>query len=272
MRIPASLVVAAVSLALVGCGHVRATAGQPSPVALPTVSSTTPTSASPGDAAAQAEADGQFSLLVFDRVTGQVVASHDPSTPYPAESVVKLLIAVSALQGGADAGVVASMLSRSDDEIANQLWTRYGNVGIVAQAIKLMGLTETEAPDDPGRWGDTQVTAEDLLKVYRYLLDKASSGIREVILKALSNATEYAADGFDQYFGIPDALAGEPWAVKQGWACCRPDRVVHTTGLIGDQRRYILIALSAHDSSATWDEVTDELTEAVRAAVARLTF
>jgi hypothetical protein len=263
MRIPASLVLAVVSLALVGCGHVRATGGQPSPVA---VSST---SASPGDAAAQAESDGEFSLVVFDRQNGQVVASHNPTTPYPAESVVKLLIAVSALQDGVDPGVVTSMLARSDDEIANALWTKLGNTAIVYRAIKVMGLPGVVAPVDPGRWGDTQVTANDLVRVYQYLLDRAPAEIRDVILKALST-TRYGADGFDQYFGIPDALGDQPWAVKQGWACCRPDRVVHTTGLIGDQQRYILVALSSHDASSSWDQVTDELTNAVKAAVARL--
>jgi len=270
MRIPASLVLAVVSLALVGCGHVRATAGQPSPVVLPSITSVAATSSDPAEAAAKAESDGQFSLVVFDRATGQVVASHNPRARYPTESVVKLLIAVSALQTGVDPGVVASMLTRSDDEIANQLWTKLGNIAIVYRAIKLMGLSDTAAPDDPGRWGDTETTADDLVKVYQYLLDKAPTTTRDVILKALSSATRYAADGFDQYFGIPDALGDQQWAVKQGWACCRPDRVAHTTGLIGDGQRYIVVALSSHDASTTWDDVTDELTRAVQAAVAAL--
>ncbi|WP_345033224.1 hypothetical protein [Kutzneria kofuensis] len=41
MRIPASLVLAVVSLELVGCGHVRATSSQPSPVVVTASSSTT---------------------------------------------------------------------------------------------------------------------------------------------------------------------------------------------------------------------------------------
>jgi hypothetical protein len=82
MRIPASLVLVVASLALVGCGHVRATtAASPSPVpsitsVASTSSSVAPTSDSvtdPGEEAAQAESDGQFSVVVFDRETGQVV-------------------------------------------------------------------------------------------------------------------------------------------------------------------------------------------------------
>ena len=279
MRIPASLVLAVASLALVGCGHVRATtAAQPSPA--PSITSVASTSSSvaptgdsvadPGEEAARAEPDGQFSLVVFDRETSQVVASHNPSTAYPAESVVKLLIAVTALQSGADQSIVAQMLMRSDDEIADQLWTKYGELTIVLRAMKLMNLTDTVPPDDPGRWGDTQTTATDLVKVYRYIFDQATLDVRAVILKSLSGATEYAADGFDQYFGIPDAAGSTTWAVKQGWACCKPDRVLHTTGMVGDQQRYIVVALSSHDASTTWDQASGELTRAMQSLLGSL--
>lgn len=272
MRIPAVLVLVVASLALVSCAHVSVTgASQPSPIPLITsVAATSSSPPEPGELAAQAEPDGQFSLVVFDRDTGQVVASHNPSTPYPAESVIKLLIAVTALQSGTDETVVAEMLMRSDDDIADRLWTKYGGIGIVTRAAEIIGLTDTVAPVDAGRWGDTQTTADDLVKVYQYILGQAPTFVRDVILKALSSTTEYAADGFDQHFGIPDAAGKQPWAVKQGWACCKPDRVVHTTGLVGDQQRYIVVALSSHDASTTWDDVTGELTAAVRSALASL--
>jgi hypothetical protein len=277
MRIPASLVLAAASLALVGCGHVRATGSQPSPVVVtaPTsASSTTVTSTSDvvsGSIAAQAEADGQFSLVVFDRLTGQAVMSDNPSAHYPAESVVKLLIAVTALEQGTDEDLVTSMLMRSDDQIANQLWSQYGNVAIIQHAIRTMGLPGVLPPGDPGHWGDTQITADDVVKIYQYILDRAPQETRVVIMKALGSTTRYAADSFDQYFGIPDAADGKTWAVKQGWACCKPDRVVHTTGVIGDQQRFIIAALSSHDaSSSTWPQVTSELTEAMRRVLSQL--
>ncbi|MBB5897566.1 hypothetical protein ACFFS4_11235 [Kutzneria kofuensis] len=144
------------SLELVGCGHVRATSSQPSPVVVTASSSTTSagvtTTSSTGDpgaagwAAAEAEADGRFSLVVFDRTTGQVVTSDNATARYPAESVVKLLIAVDALQNGADENEISSMLVRSDDHIANQLWTRYGDVAIIRRSIQLMGLPNVPPP------------------------------------------------------------------------------------------------------------------------------
>ena len=65
----------------------------------------------------------------------------------------------------------------------------------------------------------------------------------------------------------PDAAGDRPWAVKQGWGCCSPDRVLHTTGIVGDRQRYIVAALSSHDRPTTWEQVTGELTEAVRVAL-----
>ncbi|MFC0430450.1 serine hydrolase [Kutzneria buriramensis] len=264
------------SLALVGCGHVRATGGTPtavSPVAAATSSADATTSSNPPDpgvAAAAAEADGQFSLLVFDRVAGQVVASHEPTIHYPAESVVKLFIAITALEAGGDEESVVDMLAHSDDEIANKLWTTYGETAIVTGIAAKAGMVNTTPPNDPGRWGDTQTTAEDLVALYRYILDTVPEHVRSVILRALSGASQTAADGLDQYFGIPDAATGWPWAVKQGWACCKPNRVLHTTGLLGKNYRYIVVALSSHDDSTTWEQVIGELTEAVRSVVSTL--
>ena len=276
MRIPASLALAVVALALVGCGHVRTTTGTtaalPSPAAHTATSTATVTSSStadPGSTGTEVEADGRFSLVVFDRTSGKPLVNENPTARYPAESVVKLLIAVVALEKGDDVSLVATMLMMSDDEIANQLWTRYGNVAIVYRAIDLMGLSGVVAPEDPGRWGDTQLTAEDVVKIYQYVLDRAPKNVSATIMKALGGTAKQAADNFYQYYGIADAEDDHDWAVKEGWACCKPDRVLHSTGVVGDDQRYIVAALSAHDSdTSTWDQVGGELTEAVRRALA----
>jgi hypothetical protein len=275
MRIPASLVLAVAALALVGCGHVRAGtdtgASQPSPAAHTGTSTaiTSSSAADPGAAAVEAESDGRFSLVLFDRKTGKAVVNQNPSTRYPAESVVKLLIAITALQNGEDPDLVTTMLTMSDDQIADQLWSRYGDVAIVSRAVDQIGLPGVVAPADPGRWGDTQITADDVVQIYQYLLDKAPEELSAVIMKALGSTSRKAADNFYQYFGIPDARDDHDWAVKEGWACCKPDRVLHSTGVVGDDRRYIVVALSAHDgATSTWDQVGSELTEAVRRALA----
>ncbi|WP_273941650.1 hypothetical protein [Kutzneria chonburiensis] len=152
MRIPAGLVLAVAALALVGCGHVRAGTdtgvSHPSPAAhtATSIAVTSSSAADPGAAAVEAESDGRFSLVVFDRNTGKAVVNQNPSAGYPAESVVKLLIAIAALQNGEDPGLVTTMLTMSDDQIANQLWSRYGNVAIVYRAVDQIGLPGVVAP------------------------------------------------------------------------------------------------------------------------------
>ena len=55
------------------------------------------------------------------------------------------------------------------------------------------------------------------------------------------------------------------WWVKQGWGCCRPNRVLHTTGLVGTNQRYVLVILSSAPSSTNATEAADAITAATRA-------
>ena len=99
-----------------------------------------------------------------------------------------------------------------------------GGPAIVTRWAAKLNLTGTRPPADPGKWGDTRITAKDVVRIYQYVLAKAPGAI----LTALRGATERGSDGFRQYFGIPDAAGGRPWAVKQGWSCCNPARTLHT--------------------------------------------
>ncbi len=203
--------------------------------------------------------DGSLGLAVYDTSTGRSVLRYRATVEFPSESVVKLLIALDALDRGTAADRVSEMLSRSDDAVASQLWVQGGGPDLVTRMAARIGLTHTTPPSLPYMWGDTTVTADDVVAVYRYILNRAPEE-REVILSALRDATRTAADGFDQYFGIPDAAGGWPWAVKQGWACCNPYRALHTTGLVG---RYIVVALTEHPAATGWQTDKAELTTVV---------
>jgi hypothetical protein len=213
---------------------------------------------------------GEISILVYDRDQDSVVASYEADQPYYTESVVKLLIGLDSLDRGGSASRVAEMLSRSDDATATSLWDADGGAAVVTRMAAKIGLLHTAPPTSrAAEWGDTRTTASDLLLVYEYLLGEAPASERDVVLPALSHATEVAADGSDQYFGIPDAVGhSQPWAVKQGWACCEPGWVLNTTGLIGTDDRYIVIVLTSHDNgagNAVRAEDSEELTHAVSA-------
>jgi hypothetical protein len=283
---PATAAVVAV-LALSACSPIITLQGQPTPVAhtattppVTTTPSATPIPTPPPipvidfapaiDRAVTDMHGGEISLLVYDRYQESVVASYKPDQAYHTESVVKLLIGLNSLDHGGSTSRVAEMLARSDDATATNLWDVGGGPAVVTRMAAKIGLKHTTPPTSrPGEWGDTRTTASDLLLIYEYILGEAPASERDVVLNALHNAPRIAWDGTDQYFGIPDAVGhSQPWAVKQGWACCEPGWVLNTTGLIGENERYIVIALTSHDNgggSAVRAEDSTELTHAISA-------
>jgi hypothetical protein len=99
------------------------------------------------------------------------------------------------------------------------------------------------------------------VRIYQYVVAHAPGAI----LAALRAATERGSDGFRQYFGIPDAAGDRPWAVKQGWSCCGPTRMLHTSGLLGEDGRYIVAVLSEHPASVDYSTASKRVTAVVSA-------
>ncbi|MEU8147806.1 hypothetical protein [Nonomuraea sp. NPDC048901] len=248
------------------------------------------------------------SWLVFDRKAGKFVATRNAHRKFRSASVVKILIAIDYLEKrksvpAADARLLKVMLRSSDDGAATTFWNRGGKGAIVQRMARKLGLSDTAPPpaSKPGFWGYTSLSAYDIVRTYRYLLDTAAPGVRETILGHLRNSTPCGTDGFDQYFGIPRAVP-KPWAVKQGWSgfgevaptkCGTgasvnpvplrapgadlsisgvasratgsgvPDYgrpVLHTTGLLGKDDRFIMALLTAHPVGGTWSSSVKRIT------------
>ncbi|MGB9280684.1 MAG: hypothetical protein WCB57_11475 [Pseudonocardiaceae bacterium] len=196
--------------------------------------------------------DAQDGFEVFDRQTGAVLTSHNAGQQFAAMSVVKLLIALDVLAQGnwatPDGGTqqeINQMLADSDDEIADRLWTAGGGPAIVTRMVGQLGLTGTQPPDDPGEWGDTLITPQDMVTVYRYITDQVPGANRNLLLSALADTPRIAADGFDQYFGIPDGMPHTTWAIKQGWGTSGSQAVMDSTGLVGTDLRYVVVVLAS---------------------------
>ena len=197
--------------------------------------------------------DAQVGFEVFDRQNNTVVAGQDAGRQFASMSVVKLLIALDALandngtaiQKNATQRELHQMLADSDDDIANNLWTTNGGPAIVTRTVSLLGLTGTQPPEDPSRWGDTLITPQDMVTVYRYITDQLPRPSRDFLLGALTDVPQIAADGFDQYFGIPDGMPNTTWAVKQGWGTSGSQAVMNSTGLVGTGMRYVVVLLAS---------------------------
>lgn len=136
------------------------------------------------------------------------------------------------------------MLADSDDAIADSLWTADGGPTIVTRMVGLLGLTGTQPPADSGEWGDTLITPRDMVTVYRYITDQLPDPDRDLVLGALADAPQIAADGFNQYFGIPDGMPHTTWAIKQGWGTSGSRAVMNSTGLVGTDARYVVVLMA----------------------------
>ena len=205
--------------------------------------------------------------LVVDRSNGTELLAIEPDRPFRSASLVKLLIAIDALEHQADEKTrkrLRVMLTRSDDEIASSLWVAGGGPAIVSRTAAGLGLTGTKPPKTAGRWGDVLLTAHDVGRVYEYVQTLLPDPDRTLIVDALAQAPRVAADGFDQHFGIPDGLGGT-WAIKQGWSNSRTDLVIHTSGLVGDGWRYVVVLLTEHPLGIPVRTATGSVTAGAKA-------
>ncbi|MFJ4656974.1 hypothetical protein ACIP5Y_37405 [Nocardia sp. NPDC088792] len=215
----------------------------------------------------------QAGIDVIDTATGAVIADLDADQQFYTASVVKLLIALDKLnsQGWqADSDTAAQldrMLSVSDDEIADQLWGSNGGDAIVSRMVGLIGLTGTTPPGDSSQWGETRTTAQDVVSIYRYITTVLPGPARELIMSGLRNAAQIAADGTDQYFGIPDGLPGSPRAIKQGWMMLNDSTTMDTTGLVGagpgQPLRYAVVVLTSQPAGISWDTAGSAVTAGI---------
>ncbi|MFC0548048.1 hypothetical protein [Kutzneria chonburiensis] len=148
------------------------------------------------------------------------------------------------------------MLSASDDGVANELWDADGGPAIVTRTAARLALPSTRPPEIVGRWGDTMLGIADMVAIYRHVLDN------DLIVDALAAAPRHASDGFDQYFGIP--TLPRPWAIKQGWSTSPRDVVLHTSGLVGADWRFVVVVLASFPVGTDWvtaaAAVNDEVT------------
>ena len=258
-------------------GEGRTVSGSPEPEA----SKATEASKAP---VVRVPAGVRASYVVFDRRAGRVVLERGAKRTFRSASVVKILIALDYLQrhraSAGDRALLGSMLRSSDDRAATEFWRRGGQGRIIGRMVGRAGLSETAPPpaDKPGFWGYTALSARDVVKTYRYLLEEVPEAPREFVLGQLRRSTPCGKDGFDQTFGIPRALP-RPWAVKLGWsgfgdvpaepgrAGARPAAwapelglgrpVLHTTGVVGDK---IVVVLTLQPAGSSF-----------RAAAARVT-
>lgn len=231
------------------------TTDEPIPTPAPT---TEATRAKPGGLVEFAEGI-DLGVVMRDLHTGEDLFAHNADQPFDSASLVKILIALDGLTAKRyPPDEVVRMLATSDDDAASRMWSDAGGSRIVAMWAKRVGMTGTTPPEDPNRWGDTQTTAADLALLYAYLLEDP---VGPVVLEGLGQMSDFGVDGFDQRFGVPAAAGDRQWAVKQGWACCRNGRILHSTGLVGPDNRYVVVVLTGQPATTSVAAARSKVTQ-----------
>ena len=191
--------------------------------------------------------------------------------PFPAASMVKLFLAEDLLHRDRvgsiqlsqhDFALLQDMIRRSSDPAASALWGRYGGGRMVIDVARRYGLSGTAPPVIPGQWGQATTTARDLA-LFLHRLPAVAHRFDAAALEVwMRTATPVAADGFDQWFGVPAAAAPHT-AVKQGWMCCvGGNRHVHSVGIVG---RHVVVLLSELPRTVDYDVARAALTAAAAA-------
>jgi hypothetical protein len=298
MRSRVAVLCLALLLVPTGCGSAAPASPAlppPSPSAPATSAPPSPSpSPSPSPAPVTVPAGVLAGIAVFDRQTGTFLVQRNTTARFRSASLVKLLIALDYFWNrgpgyaipAADRPRLDIMLRSSDDDAASYFWHADGADQIVTRMVGRLGLQDTAPPYAVGKtgWGSTTLSAADLVRVYRYLLDSAPAPVRDFVFGNLDRSTQCGTDHYDQSFGIPSAFA-KPWAAKQGWygfgdipahPCTGPDprgvtpvgvldgAVLHTTGTVGADHRVIVVVLTQHPAGTTFASAAALLTRLTR--------
>jgi len=301
-----AVVLLCVALSTAGCGTAAPAWVDGAPSVAPPASSAPPVSpapagpspsTSPSAKAPAIPAGITAGIAVFDRQTGTFTEQVHVTTRFRSASLVKLLIALDYLWNrgpgyavpAADRPRLDIMLRSSDDNAASYFWKAGGADQIVTRMVTRLSLKDTAPPSAVGKtgWGSTSLSAADLVRVYRYLLDTAPAPVRDYVLGNLHQSTRCGTDRYDQSFGIPSAFS-RPWAAKQGWygfgdtpanPCTGPvpgaapgvapasiltGAVLHTTGTVGAGDRAIVVVLTQHPEGTSFAKAAVVLTGLVR--------
>ena len=225
----------------------------------------------------QARAAGAaVDVAVLDRATGEQWTNGAPATePLFGASLAKLFIADNLLfrqESGqlvlpeSGQALLEATLTGSDDSAADQLYQRYGAEAMITEVATRYSLPTLRPTNQPPLWELTAISAVDLVRWYDGFLSTAAPSVVEFVVSRLRASPELAADGFNQYFGIPRALPGQVWAIKQGWMSgVRDSTFLHTTGLLGPDNRYAVAILVQRPGGEFPIELIDRLTALILA-------
>jgi beta-lactamase class A len=192
---------------------------------------------------------GQVSIAVVD--TKGRLRQRDGSRSYASASVVKSMLLAAELQrldrsslplDVGTQGLLKAMVTSSDNDAADAIYRRVGDTGLIDVA-KAAGMRRFTVA---GYWGNAQVTAADMARLFSRLDRAVPRTHRRVALALLAAVVP------GQRWGVPAAAKGWTTHFKGGWRTTGLGQLVHQAALLrrGDRSVALAILTDAQPSQA----------------------
>ncbi len=232
---------------------------------------------------AQATGGVEFGVAVLDRATGAETLGKAGSAQFYCASVLKLFLVTDLLhqqeQGTitldrGDNDEIKQALTRSNDAAMDALWEDYDGPAAIRALIGLAHLRDTAVPaniNKTGEWGETLISARDVLAVYQYVLTQLNATDRNLVVGDLNDADPIGYQGFNQAFGLLGPTRDGATKAKQGWMSYQHQIMLHTTGILDARNQIVVAILSARPGSlGTYQPAEQQLDTATAAMVTAL--
>jgi hypothetical protein len=221
------------------------------------------------------QADGspaEYGVAVLDRATGRLTLGAEGAIAFYSASVVKLFTAVAILhrEEAGEATLTQDQRSQieralrlSDNQAMTALWNAFGGPRTVTDMVALAGLRDTKPPAQAAEWGETTLSPRDVAAVYHYALTSLNQTNRDFVFNSLATPGTISSGGFDQSYGVlrQPGLVGA--AGKQGWMIDNGSLYLHTSGVVGENRRYVIVVLSKQPASVGYPAARQRLDSAI---------
>ncbi len=206
---------------------------------------------------AQAAGGVEYGVAVLDRATGTETLGKAGSAQFYCASVLKLFLVTDLLHQQEQGAITLSQtdndeirlaLTESDDAAMDALWESYDGPSAINALIGLAHLHDTQVPANinrTGEWGETLISARDVLAVYSYVLTQLNATDRNLVIGDLNSAAPTGYQGFGQAFGLLGPTRDGATKAKQGWMSYQHRIMLHTTGILDSKNQVVVAILSA---------------------------
>jgi hypothetical protein len=100
-----------------------------------------------------------------------------------------------------------------------------------------------------GEWGETLISAHDVLAVYQYVSTQLNANDRNLVIGDLNRADPVGYQNFDQAFGLLGPTRNGATKAKQGWMSDQHKIMLHTTGILDSKNQIVVAILSERAGS-----------------------